>query len=173
MENSFLIFPSIRLVNLLKCHWTENKNDSIWNTLKEIRKQFLFARADFLFQGQYIGNRLVKKNMDKVENAIKTKYENVSRNCDYFGYSTDVSPDILKTGGKMFTYLNFLPPKVAKFYKELLFQGSIKDIILAVTNIMKTRRNAEKFSATKLWNRIDEKLYLKYKNLEVLGLFKF
>ena len=126
-----------------------------------------------MFPGQNIGSCLVKKNIDKVENSLKTIYENASRNCDYFSYSTDISQDILKTGGEMFTFLNFLPPKLAKFFKELLLQGSTKDILLAVSNIMETRRNAEKISASKLWNKIDEKLHLKYRKIEHAVLRQF
>ena len=68
----------------------------------------------------------------------------------------------------MFTYLNFCPSKkLIKFYNELLLQGSKKDIILAITNIMKTRMNAEKSSATKIWNKIDKKLKnLKYRIID-------
>ena len=72
----------------------------------------------------------------------------------------------------MFTYLNFCSlKKLLKFYKDLLLQRSIKDIILAMTNIMKTRTNAEKSTATKIWNKIEKKLkYLKYKKIDSVTL---
>ena len=67
----------------------------------------------------------------------------------------------------MFTYLNFCPSKISNFYKDLIFEGSSKDIILSTANIIKRRRNAEKETAIKIWNMIDEQLEnLNYRKIE-------
>ena len=65
----------------------------------------------------------------------------------------------------MFTYLNFCPSKISKFYKDLIFEGSTKDIILSTINIIKRKRNAEKETAINIWNMIDEQLNQNHKNL--------
>ena len=101
----------------------------------------------------------IKTNIDNVEKHLTSKP--INQNNQY------LKAHILQTGAEMFIYLNFCPPKLLKFYEDLLVQGSIKDIILAFTNIMKTRRNAEMLSTTKTWNKIREKLkFLKYKQIE-------
>ena len=58
-----------------------------------------------------------------------------------------------------------------KFFKELLLKDSTKNMILGVTNIMKNRKNAEKSSAQKLFQKIGEKLkFLEYHKIDMVSM---
>ena len=103
----------------------------------------------------------IKTNIENIEKHLKNK---PTSNNSY----ENVTGGILQSGAEMFTYLNYCPPnKLIKFYKKLFQQRSTKDIILAVTDLIKTRRNAEKSTAKLIWNNIDRKwTYLKYKIID-------
>ena len=142
-------------------HKNLNDIDDFWKIIKEVRKEFLRGNTDPKCYDNKIASTNIQRNIDEVEKNFTTKPINQSKE--------NITEDILQTGAEMFTYLNFCPPKLLMFYKKLLLQGSIKDIILAFTNMMKTRRNAEKSLATKLWNKIERKLkHLKYRKIDSL-----
>ena len=132
--------------------------DNIWIIIKQVRKNYLSHNDDLECPKweHKIAYNDIKTNIDYVEAHLRAK------STDYDSHE-NITEDILQIGAEMFTYLNFCPPKkLLQFYKELLLQRSTKDLILAMTNIMKTRRNAEKSSATKIWSKISQKLkYLK------------
>ena len=140
--------------------------DNFWIIIKQVRKNYLSQNDDPECKNNQIAEDDIKTNIDNIEENLNTN----STNYDY--YDENITEDILQTGAEMFTYVNFCPPKkLLQFYKELLLQGSTKDIILAVTNIMKTRRNAEKVTATKIWSKIEMKLkYLKYNGIDSVKL---
>ena len=155
--------------------------DNIWKIIKQVRKSFLSDGDDTECKNydNQIAEDDIKANVDNVEENLDTKSTDYdSHDYDYDDYEHDshenITDDILQIGVEMFTYLNFCPPKkLIKFYKELLLQGSTKEIILAMTNIMKTRRNSEKSTSTKIWSRITKKLkYLKYKKIDLFTLRK-
>ena len=139
----------------------QNQDDiaNIWKIIKQVRKIFLSHNDDPKCQeyDNQIAEDDIKANVDNVEENLITK------STDYDSHE-NITDEILQIGAEMFTYLNFCPPKkLIKFYKELLLQRPMKDIILAMTNIMKMRRNAEKSSAAIIWSKIDKKLRnLKY-----------
>ena len=127
--------------------------------VKQVRNDFLVKNDDpecLIDWDNKIAEKYIKTNIDRVEIYLtKDSYKNLTEKN-------------LQTGAEMFTYLNFCPPKnLIKFYKELLLLKSPKHIILAMTNIMKTRKNAEKLTATKIWNKIENSWkYLKYRKIE-------
>ena len=161
----FNINHQSRFVNMLQLY---GDIDSAWKIVKQVRKKFLTQIADpecHLTSVNQIGEHYIKTNIDDVENylTIKPAYDDNLEN---------ITAYILKAGAEMFTFLNFCPPEtLLKFYKEILLQGSTKDIILGITNIMKTRRNAHKSTATEVWNELNNKLKcLKYKMIESVTL---
>ena len=139
--------------------------DDIWKIIKQVRKSFLIDGDDIECRnyGYQIAKDHMKTNIDNVEENLSTKSNDSHEK---------ITEDILQAGAEMFTYLNFCPPKkLIKLCKELLLQRPMKDIILAMTNIMKMRRNAEKSTATIIWSKIDEKLrYLKYRIIDSVTL---
>ena len=141
--------------------------DNIWKIVKQVRKRFLSDNDDRQCQEDenQIANDDIKTNIDNVK-----KYLTINAT-DYESHE-NVIENILRIGAEIFTYISFCPPKkLIKFYKELLLQGSTKDIILAMTNIMKTRRNSEKSTSTKIWSEMTKKLKnMKYKNIDLVTL---
>ena len=141
--------------------------DNIWKIIKQVRKGFFSYGDDTECQNydNQIAGDDIKTNVDNVEENLITKPT------DYDSHK-NITEDILRAGAEMFTYLTFCPPKkLINFYEELLLQGSTKDIILAMTNTIKMRKNAEKSSATIFWSKIDEKLRnLKYKIIDSVTL---
>ena len=95
---------------------------------------------------------LVKKNIEDIENEL-------SITADTFIHP-DVSETILNTAVEMFTFLNFCPPKILKFYEELFRTKSLKEILLALTNIVKVTQNAEKTSSKKILKKTLKSLKL-------------
>ena len=151
--------------------------DNIWIIIKQVRKKYLSHNDDSECQeyDNQIADDDIKTNIDNVEDNLTTKsmdYDPYDETMDYDPYDENITEDILHAGVEMFTYLNFCPPtKLLQFYKELQLQRSTKDIILAMTNIMKTRRNSEKSTATIIWNKIDQKLKnLKYRIIDSVTL---
>ena len=134
--------------------------DNIWKIVKQVRKKFLTVIVDT--ECQDIVNQIASENIKAIIDDVQ-KYLTINA-MDYDSHE-NVTENILHIGAEMFTYLSFCPPKnLIKFYKELLLQGSTKDIILAMTNIMKTGRNSEKSTATIIWNKIEKKMKnLKYR----------
>ena len=101
------------------------------------RNQFLSENSSYECQNDMILSDLyIKENIERVHLQL-----NIEKNSEPFENVTD---ETSKIGFEMFTYLNFCPPKITKLYKDLIFNGSSKDIILSTTNIIKTRQNAEK-----------------------------
>ena len=154
------------MVNII--HQNPDIIDKVWKIIKKIRKNLLAGNTKC---NSKIFNKILEKdiktNINNVEKNLKIKPTN---NINY----ENMTKDILQTGAEMFTYLNFCPPrKILNFYKELLFKGTNKDIILAVTNMMKTRRNAEKSASIRIWNQIDKELkHLSYKKIESVAMRK-
>ena len=146
-------------------HQNYKDKDNIWKMLKAVRKNYLSRESvpECRIGLNLISESCIKDILYNLTKKSKKLQENKSKN--YFDYEYTY-------GAKMFIYLSFCPPKkLIKFYRELFVKGSIRDMILALTNIMKTRRNAEKSSATKLWSKLEDKLkFLNYKKLESLTL---
>ena len=111
--------------------------DNIWKIIKQVKKISLIGNVDPKCQESFhlIVEDEIKKNNNNVEEYFTTN------SVDYDSHET-IAEDILQTGAEMFTYLNFCPPQLLQFYKKLLLKRSTKDIILAITNVIKTRRNA-------------------------------
>ena len=152
-----------RYIDLLPQNYEDE--DNIWKMLKAVRKNYLSRES---VPECRIGRNLIS------ESCIKEILNNLTKKSPYLqkNKAKNYFDDEYTYGAKMFTYLSFCPPKkLIKFYRELFVKGSIRDMILALTNIMKTRRNAEKSSATKLWSKLEDKLkFLNYKKLESLTL---
>ena len=149
---------SFSLVNIL--HREEFDVKKIWNVVKDTRKSFLSENNDYECE-----NDIILSDLHIIENVEKVHLELViERNSEPFENVTD---ETSKIGFEMFTYLNFCPSKISTFYKDLIFEGSSKEIILSTANIIKRRRNAEKETAIKIWNMIDEQLEnLNYRKIE-------
>ena len=115
-------------------HQNYDDIDNLWIIIKQVRKNYLSHKDDpeCKDDDNQIAEDDIKTNIDIVE-------ENLTANLTDYDYYDENMEDILHEGVEMFTYLSFCPQKkLINFYKELLLQGSTKDILLLMTNIMKT-----------------------------------
>ena len=143
--------------------------ENVWNIVKETRKSFLFEAKEALSACQFNSNpsllspNVIQENQNKVEkelefNAKTTLYENVSERT-------------LQTAAEMFTYLNQCPQehKLLSFYKDLFKSASPKDIILALTSVMKTTNNLEKEKSVNIFRKVMESInLLNYEDLQII-----
>ena len=143
--------------------------ENVWKIVKETRKSFLFEAKESLSACQFNSNplllspKVIQENHNKVEkelgmNAETTSYENVSERT-------------LETAAEMFTYLNQCPQehKLLSFYKDLFKSASPKDIILALTSIMKTTNNLEKEKSVNIFRKVMESInLLNYEDLQII-----
>ena len=142
--------------------------ENIWKVIRQIRKSFL----SFDFNPSCdIGNPLLFHN-NHIKKNIKTVGEKLKVNTTY-SRNKEVSEIILQTAADMFTYLNFCPSAEARtlsnFLQDLLTSRSAKNILLALTSMMKRSVNAEKESSTKIFTKAMELFKLStYRDIEVI-----
>ena len=86
--------------------------------------------------------------------------EKLNKNVTTFD-KISVTEDILETAGKIFTYLNYCPPKLLELYRKLFKEESLREIIVATSSMLKTSRNAENKSTMTIWNKIIEYFEMK------------
>ena len=91
---------------------------------------------------------LIQKNSKEIEKMFQNnKTDEVSE---------DLSVMNLKTAAEMFIYLNYCPPKILSFYKDLFEKKAPKDIIHALTSLLDTSFNAGKESTMKISTRVSK-----------------
>ena len=66
----------------------------------------------------------------------------------------------------MFTYLNYCPPLIVRLYKILLKSATTREMIVAMSNIIKTSRKTEKKIAIKIWHKLMENFGSTYRKIE-------
>ena len=148
-----------RLVNILQT--TEN-HENLWKVIKEIRKDFLLKNltrvcqdSNTLLHDYYIfeNTKMIEKSLD-----IETDYESHG----------NVTKETIEAGVKMFTYLNLCPPMMMKYFEELLLKGTLKEIILSTSAIIRKSKKAVKKSAIDLFQKIGQKLGLKHRKIDLV-----
>ena len=127
----------------------KNDQDNVWKIVKQIRKTFLSQLKDPKCQSgePLLHYDYIKDNIDIVEEKLKlTKTTTPHKN---------VSNKSLKFSANIFTYLNFCPTK--DFYVLSVTKSeSAKNILLALTSMMKTSQNADKRRSTKIFTKAME-----------------
>ena len=154
-----------RLVNML--YWTQNDTKTVWKTIQHVRKNFITGNPS----AECLNDRTSTITLVNVKTVIDNVEKDLSFDKTYFTNSYEpqefLKDDILQMGAEMYTYLSFCPPiKLIEFYEKLLLEGQTKDIVLGLTNMIKTRRNAERSSAKMVWENFEKRLkHLKYKKI--------
>ena len=122
-------------------HLTKLNQENLWKIVKKIRLSFLSQHENPECQnsGTLLSNSIIRDNI----NSLATELQLITTTST----SNDVSHKILQTAGAMFTYLNFCPPKLFLFINELKTRTP-KEIILALTSVIKTIDNADEKKIT-------------------------
>ena len=142
--------------------------ENTWKITRQIRKSFLSQNTDPQCD-TYNPSLLIDNH---IKDNIKTVGEKLKLNTTY-SMNKKVSDKILQTAADMFIYLNFCPTPEAKtlsnFLRDLLNSRSAKNILLALTSMMKRSVNAEKESSTKIFTKAMELFKLStYRDIEVI-----
>ena len=134
----------------------------MWKVIKEIRKDFLLKNltrvcqdSNTLLHDYYIfeNTKMIEKSLD-----IETDYESHG----------NVTKETIEAGVKMFTYLNLCPPMMMKYFEELLLKGTLKEIILSTSAIIRKSKKAVKKSAIDLFQKIAQKLGLIHRKIDLV-----
>ena len=125
---------------------TQVDQKNVWKYVRQIRKSFLSQNSDpdCQYHNTLLSDNYIKDNIDIVEEKLKlTKTTTPHKN---------VSNKSLKFSANIFTYLNFCPTK--DFYVLSVTKSeSAKNILLALTSMMKTSQNAGKKSHTRIFTK--------------------
>ena len=129
--------------------------ENIWKVIRQIRKSFL----SFDFNPSCdIGNPLLFHN-NHIKKNIKTVGEKLKVNTTY-SRNKKVSDKILQTAANMVTYLIFCPTAKARTLTIFLFDlfnfKSANNILLAMTSMMKSSKNAGQESSTRIFMKAME-----------------
>ena len=130
----------------------------------------LLSRPDDTICNKY--TQLLSKDLIKTSNDKIMKKLNVTVS---YAPLSEVNEEILKSTGRIFAYLNFCLPqrvKIIQYFKELLLEGSVKEILLGTSNVLKTKRNAEKEIAIVIWNKLEKDFNLKHNSIAILASMK-
>ena len=123
--------------------------DSVWKIVKEIRKSFLlkYTEPDCQVYKTLLSDSNINDN-------IKNLAENLNLNTTSTP-NDKVSDVALQTGGEMFTFLNFCPPKhLVSFLAHLFSTGTPKDVILAMSSIKMLSQNAAKLATVSIFSKV-------------------
>ena len=143
----FMNRKHFRFVNIVQT--VQVDQSTIWSLLKEVRMELLSRPDDIECQEstQILSDDLLKKNNDKIE-------ERLNMNTSYIPLA-NITEETLQMSGRYFTYLNFCFPKsskILKYFEDIFIKASVKEILMGLSSILKTTRNAEKEVALKMWN---------------------
>ena len=130
------------------------KVENVWDIAIEKRKSLLFNHSYIECESNVWGSNpsLVPddKIIENIEYIVNVLRLNVTRDT-----IKDVSNKTLNDAADVFTYLNYCPPKhLISFYKELIKTGSSRNLILAMTSVIKTSKYAAKRSSTKIYSKL-------------------
>ena len=159
-----------RLVNMLDI--TNLTEENVWKIVKETRRSFLFENHNPNCQTAetLLSDYNIKININKLEEELKI-------NSTFTTYpKQNMTFEHLNRAAELWTYLNFCPPKELSFKMipvviHVLERGSPRDIITALTRIMKTTKDAEKQLSIKVFTRIMDFFGLnQYNDSEFLGI---
>ena len=134
-----------RLVNLLSM----TTEDTLWKAVRQ-------TRADFFLR--YDGN---SKQCETLENEHLLKQEFIEYNMNNLEDTIGMRPswfpfknipdEMFQTAAKMFFSLNYCPPKESFLFTNIFANLSVKNIILALSNILKSDDEDVTKIATPLW----------------------
>ena len=116
---------------------TKLDQENVWKIIKKIRLSFLSEYSDI-----DCNSLLPEKNIQDNINSIASQLHlNTTSTANQ-----NVSFKTLRTAGEMFIYLNYCPPYIpinALLCAYLFKTGTPREIILALTSVMKSLENAE------------------------------
>ena len=140
---------------------TKLDQEDVWKVIRKTRLSFLseytdidcHSAADIIFSSDTI-----RKNTNSI--AAELKISTTST------LNKNISHKILQTAGEMFTFLNHCPPKL---FLDIFKNGTARDIILALTSVIKTLENAnDKKLTIEVFTNLMDSINLKdFENVQI------
>ena len=137
-------------------------DDKVWKIVKALRQ---FYHMNTTLQScrteddrAILSFYEIGKNIQEIEKELK-----LDENIDSI---RNISRSDIQTAGNMFTYLNYCPPLIVRLYKILLKSATTREMIVAMSNIIKTSRKTEKKIAIKIWHKLMENFGSTYRKIE-------
>ena len=145
---------------------TKLDQENVWKIVKKIRISLLSEHTALDCYIPMLSDEIIQGNINQVAlelnlNTSSTPNENVSKH-------------ILQRAVEIFTYLNYCPslfiPKPLLLYANLLKNGTVRDIVLALTSIIKTSQNTQEREDTiKNLENLMKSFHLKeFENIQIL-----
>ena len=104
--------------------------ENIWKIVKKIRKSFFSKHSNPTCPSYIVlADNYIKGNIDHLAEELQLSPSSIPQD--------NISYELLQTAGEIFTYLNYCPPNILPLLTHILKTGTPKDIILALTSIVK------------------------------------
>ena len=130
--------------------------DKVWKTVKGIRLLYISnitLRHCMQNQHTLLTHKEIQTNFLTMMRELKLEESTVN-----IRPVMNVSRSYINTAGNMFTYLNYCPPLIFRFYKGLFRNATTREMVVAMSNLIKTSKGTEKKIALKIWHKLMEHL---------------
>ena len=131
---------------------TELDLENVWEIVKKARLSYLSQLLDSNCDKALLHESIIQENINNIAEEL-----NLNTTCTP---NKSVSDKTLKDAVEMYTYLNFCPSsfkKILSFSKYLFTENMLfspKQIIFAMTNVIKNSQNAAKVGMVELFSKV-------------------
>ena len=139
--------------------------EDIWKIVNDVRKSFLYkygvdnVHKNCKDSNTLISDEYIKENVDTVNEKLKLAITSTP--------NKNITYETLVNAKNIFTYLNVCPTTgLNAFFDMRKKSESAKNILLALTSIMKTSQNAVQKSSTKIF--LKAMAVLELRNFEII-----
>ena len=153
---------TFRLVNILH---TSNK-ENVWKAISRARLEFFLESEGKSSYCNDFGNEHLLK-LEHMDKSMKKLEKSMAIKSSWF-HMTNVSYETFQSAAEMFLFLNYCPPKESFLFTYIFKNLSPKDIILALSNILKVADEDIKKVAAPVWLHFSKKYNLLYTDIERL-----
>ena len=138
-------FP--RIVNLLQ----KEDKEKVWIAVNETRRELLIETNEPKCnkENTLVSDDQIRYNVNNVEDRLIETQSNNETNDE------KTLDNVLETAAEIFTYLNYCPPKILSFYKNLLKSDSYKNIILALMSMIKSSNDVFRTISFKILSKLN------------------
>ena len=145
---------------------TELDQENVWKIVKKIRISLLSEHTTLDCYIPLLSDEIIQGNINQIATELNLNASSSP--------NRNVSKSILQRAVEIFTYLNYCPsqfiPKHLLLYANLLQNGTAREIVLAMTGVIKTSLDTqERKESIRILNTLMAALNLKeYENIQIL-----
>ena len=139
---------------------TKLHQEDVWKVIRKTRLSLLseYTDIDCYSEDIILLQDIIRNNTNSIAAELKISTLPIP--------NKKVSHKTLQTAGEMFTFLNHCPPKL---FLDIFKNGTARDIILALTSVIKTLKNAnEKKVTIEVFTNLMDSINLKdFENVQI------